>query len=134
MADLPVFDPNAEFVAALPIRYRGKPLMTGARIDKELAGDTEEKRERVLRVMYENRRIKVAPPTASGQTEDEKDAGVAPLTEAQQTRVAELLKDHNRAELNALAAGEPFKIAEPDKFPNMPALATAIVRAEAAAA
>jgi hypothetical protein len=134
MTDLPAFDPNAEFVAALPIRYRGKALTTGAPIDKTLAGDTDQARERVLKILYENRRISVAPAEAAGQTEDEKAAGIPALTDAQQARVAELEKDHSRDELNELAAGAPFNIAEPGKFPTKGAVATAIVRAEAAAA
>lgn len=133
MADLPAFDPNAEFVAAQPIRYRGKALMTGAPIDKALAGDDDAARERVLRIMYENRRISVAPAKDAGQTEDEKKAGVPALTEVQTARVAELVKDHSRDELNELASSEPFNIADPDKMATKEAVATAIVRAEATA-
>lgn len=134
MNDLPAFDPKAEFVAALPIRYRGKALSRGAPIDKTLAGDDDDKRDRVLRVLYENRRISVAPSASAGQTEDEKAAGVPALNEAQQARVTQLVADHSRAELDELATGEPFNIAEPSKLPTKEAVATAIVRAETAAA
>ena len=126
---LPPF-PGAEtpFKAAKPMRFAGHALAKGSPIDAGLLAEGE--RETKLKLLYENHRIvpmsdeeaAAAPPSSTELSDDQK------------ARVAELEKDHSREELDELAAGEPFKIESPEKLPNKTAVATAIVRAEAAAA
>lgn len=131
MADLPAFDPKADFVASLPIRYRGKALAAGQPIDKQLAGDTDDKRTTVLKVLYENRRIELAPAPAS---DAEKAAGLPALTDVQKLRVDDLVANNDRNALNTMAAAAPLNIVAPEKLGGKPDVAAAIVRAEAATA
>jgi len=125
---LPEF-PGVEtpFKAAKAIRFGGHAIPAGTPIKPELLA--EDKRERTLKLLYEGHSI--VPMT---DEEVASDPVIGELSEAQKARVAELEKDHSRAELDELAAGEPFKIADPAKLASKGAVATAIVRAEAAAA
>jgi len=126
---LPEF-PGAEtpFKTAKPLRFAGRALLKGAPIDPSLLA--EDQRERKLKLLYEAHAI--VPMT-------DEEAAVAPpradeLSDAQKARVADLVAGSTRDELNKLAAAEPLSIADPDKLPSKEAVATAIVRAEAAAA
>jgi hypothetical protein len=131
MADrhLPKFDPAASFKAATNMRFAGRAILKGAPIDKSQL--PEATRDRTLQTLYENHRITVASPEQAAKFSPEQRGE---LTDDQQARVAELVNSNSREELDSLAAGEPYNIAEPEKLANKEAVATAIVRAEAGAA
>jgi len=116
------FDPAANFKAAKNFRYGGHAIVMGTLIDKTLVEPAK------LRLLYESHYITVA-------ADDEVEAaGGAPdaLTADQQSRVDQLVADNNREQLNAMAAGEPYKIAGAEALGTKADVATAIVRAEAA--
>lgn len=128
MPRTPKFDPSADYKAASYFRFAGVAITPGTQLDKTKLPDQD--RDRVLERLYDQRKI-------DPMTDEEVEQAGGPsdqLTDAQAARVKELVDGNNRDELDLLAAGEPFNIVDPDKLPNKEAVATAIVRAEAAAA
>lgn len=128
MPRTPKFDPSADYKATAYFRFAGVAITPGTQLDKTRLSDEE--RDRVLERLYQQRKIDPMSDEEVEQAGGPSDQ----LTDAQAARVKELVDGNNRDELDLLAAGEPYKIVDPDKLPNKEAVATAIVRAEAAAA
>lgn len=124
LIDFDALPPETQFKAARSFRFAGRPKVKGMQINRHEVDD------RKLKQLYEAHYIVVA------SADDVEDAGgpLGELTDEQKTKVQELVDGNDREALNKLAAGEPYNIADPDKLPNKPAVAEAIVRAEPAAA